>query len=125
MNFAWKQVLVTFAIALVIGFALGRWQFQSCAQKRWDRHQNKQEWILKKLSSKLNLSTEQRSKVQAILEETRPQMIALREEMFPKFDAIRKSVNQKIRPILNPDQQGKFDQMEARWEERRRQAFSE
>ncbi len=120
MKLAWKQILVTFSVSLVIGALIGRWQFQTCMQKKWEHHKDRQEWIIKKLSKKLELSPEQKLKVREVFEETRPQMEALRAEVAPKFDAIRKSVNRKIRPILNVDQQKKFDEIEARWETRRK-----
>lgn len=118
-NFAWKQVLITFAVSFVLGVGFGRWEFSCLVQKKWKDPQNRQEWILKKLDSKLSLDNSQKEKIGVILKDAAPQWEAIRAEMRPKFDIARQQVREKIRPVLNPVQQTKYDQMEAEWRERK------
>lgn len=74
--------------------------------------------ILRMLSSKLNLTPEQKDKVAVLLKEETPKMEALHQESQDHFKSQRDSFNAKLRPILNQGQQKKLDEMIARWESR-------
>ena len=74
---------------------------------------------VQKLSKKLNLSSEQQTKVQGILESQQQQMQSLRQDTSlsaqdrkAKAADLRQSTSSQIRAVLNADQQKKFDQME-------------
>ncbi|MDD2769387.1 MAG: hypothetical protein PHT19_11675 [Methylococcus sp.] len=64
---------------------------------------------------KLQLSPEQTEQVKKILDEAEPQRKALREQM----KALRIQVKEKIKTVLNKEQQEKFSAMEADREERK------
>ncbi len=121
-KFAWKQILVTFAVSFVLGVAFGRWEFSDRQEmeRKWKTPQEKQQWILQRLDSKLDLNDEQEKQIAAILQETIPQMEVVRAKIRPETDAIREQARQKIRPLLNPDQVEKYKKMEAKWQERKR-----
>ena len=59
---------------------------------------------------------DQKSGIEAIFKESRQKVESLREEMAPKFDALRKTTRDRIRALLNPQQQAKFDQLAEKWE---------
>ena len=74
---------------------------------------------VQRLSKKLNLSSEQQSKVQSVLEDQQKQMQALRQDKSlssqdrrAKLADLRQNTSAQIRSVLNADQQKKFDQME-------------
>jgi hypothetical protein len=120
-RFAWKQVLITFAVSFVLGVAFGRWEFSDgMHKKKWSTPQEKQQWILKRLDSKLYLNAEQEKQITGILQETIPQIEAIRAKVRPETDAVREGARQRIRPLLTMEQQKKYDQMEAEWKERKR-----
>ena len=80
---------------------------------------------VQKLSKKLNLSSEQQTKVQGILESQQQQMQSLRQDTSlaeqdkrAKFADLRQSTANQIRAALNEDQQKKFDEMEKKHEQR-------
>ncbi len=82
---------------------------------------------LERLSQRLHLTDEQKAKIKPILEDQHKQMMALRqdtslsrEDRFAKFQQIRKESSDKIRSILNPDQQKEWDQMQQMRERRAR-----
>jgi len=77
--------------------------------------------ILKKLSSKLNLTQDQKTKAELLLKQNLPKGDALRREDEAKFDALRSAFNTQLRAILNPDQQKKLDDMVAKWENREKE----
>ncbi len=77
--------------------------------------------VLKHLDSKLGLSADQKEKVAALLKQELPKADALRDEGDKKFRALRESFNAQLRPLLNPDQQKKYDDMVAQWEKRQKE----
>jgi hypothetical protein len=79
----------------------------------------------KELSQKLNLSSDQQSKIQSILEDQQKQFAQLRndssmsqQDRRSKFMELHQSAASQIRSVLNDDQQKKFDAMEQRHKDR-------
>ena len=66
---------------------------------------------LEHLSEALNLTPDQKAKVQPIIDQTKPQIAAIHQEAMNKMKAIMESTGAQIRPLLTPEQQGKFDAM--------------
>ena len=66
---------------------------------------------LEHLSENLNLTPEQKAKVQPIVDQTRPQIAAIHQEAMEKMKAVMESAGAQIRPLLTPQQQEKFDAM--------------
>ena len=66
---------------------------------------------LEHLSENLNLTPEQKAKVQPIVDQTRPQIAAIHQEAMEKMKAVMESAGAQIRPLLTPEQQVKFDAM--------------
>ncbi len=64
---------------------------------------------LRGLTDKLNLRTEQQSKVQPILDATKPQIAAIHQEAMQKMKTVMDGATSQIRPLLTPEQQTKFD----------------
>ena len=64
------------------------------------------------LTKALNLTAEQQSKVQPLIDQTRPQIIAIHKDAMEKTHAIMDKTMSQIRPILTPDQQKKFDDLQ-------------
>jgi len=67
----------------------------------------------------LNLTSEQQTQVKAIFEATSAQAKAINDDpkLSPsdktmKVDALREAMNAKIRPLLTPDQQKNFDELQ-------------
>ena len=63
------------------------------------------------LSESLNLTADQKAKVQPILDQTKPQLEAIHKEAMEKMKAIMESTGAQIRPLLTPEQQQKYDAM--------------
>ena len=66
---------------------------------------------LEHLSEALNLTSEQKTKVQPIIDQAKPQIAAIHQEAMEKMRAIMESTGAQIRPLLTPEQQQKFDAM--------------
>ena len=114
MKLAWKQIVIALALGGCVGLAAAR----VCPFLRSSHHHGGgkfEQRLLDRFSSKLHLTPEQRTQVAAILEVKRSKMDALRTEIKPRFEEIRTSTSAEIRQLLNPDQQQRFDTMEAEW----------
>jgi Spy/CpxP family protein refolding chaperone len=64
---------------------------------------------LQHLTSKLNLTADQKAKVQPILDAAKPQFVAIHQEAMQKTKTLMDSTLSQIRPLLNADQQNKLD----------------
>ena len=66
---------------------------------------------LEHLSESLNLTAEQKVKVQPIIDQAKPQIAAIHQEAMEKMKTVMESAGAQIRPLLTPQQQEKFDAM--------------
>jgi Spy/CpxP family protein refolding chaperone len=64
---------------------------------------------LQHLTDKLNLTSDQQTKVQPILDAAKPQIRAIHQEAMQKAKTVMDSTLSQIRPLLTPDQQKKLD----------------
>jgi periplasmic protein CpxP/Spy len=62
------------------------------------------------LAETLNLTPDQKTKVQPIIDQAKPQMKAIHEEAMQKAKAVMDATTAQIRPILTAEQQAKLDQ---------------
>ena len=60
------------------------------------------------MSERLNLTADQKTKVQQIFSDTREQVRALRRESEPKFDDIRRQADTRLQEVLTPEQWQQF-----------------
>jgi len=68
--------------------------------------------LLERLARELDLTADQRSKIEGVLTARRPRLDALQEDVRAKFDAEQEGLRNEIRAILTPPQQQKFDERE-------------
>ena len=64
------------------------------------------------LTKALNLTAEQQSKVQPLIDQARPQIMAIHKDAMDKTHAVIDKTMSQIRPILTSDQQKKFDDLQ-------------
>jgi Spy/CpxP family protein refolding chaperone len=101
-----KRNLLTLAAVGAIalsGFAIAQ------AGPGWRGHGNH----LDKISEMLNLTPDQKAKVQPILDQAKPQLKAIHQDAMQKAKAVMESTMAQIRPLLTADQQQKLDDMKA------------
>jgi Spy/CpxP family protein refolding chaperone len=75
-----------------------------------------QQFVLKRLTRELDLRTDQRQQVEAILRESGEEFARLREEIRPRFREIRSRTRDRIRALLDPGQQERFEALTQQWE---------
>jgi Spy/CpxP family protein refolding chaperone len=109
----WLVLLVVFVLGCVTGGALtGLYRSRAGADRPEAREKAMHERF-EKMRSELNLTDQQTTAVRAILDETRNEYKTLRTELRPRFEEPRMKARTRIRALLNPDQQQKFDAMMA------------
>ena len=64
---------------------------------------------LERLTEGLNLTTDQQTKVQPIIDQAQPQIAAIHREAMQKMKAVADNTASQIRPLLTPEQQKKLD----------------
>ena len=67
---------------------------------------------LERLTEGLNLTPDQQTKVQPIIDQAKPQIAAIHREAMQKMKAVMDRTVSQIRPMLTPDQQKKLDDNE-------------
>jgi Spy/CpxP family protein refolding chaperone len=67
---------------------------------------------LQRITEKLDLTSDQQTKVQPIIEGAKPQIAAIHQDAMQKTKAVMDSTLSQIRPLLNPDQQKKLDDIQ-------------
>src|SRR6266513_1703751 len=92
------------AIALG-GFVVVQAQPGSGGAGHWHGHA----FGLRGITEKLDLTADQQTKVQPILDQAKPQIAAIHQEAMQKAKTVIDSTLSQIRPLLNADQQTKLD----------------
>lgn len=80
----------------------------------------RKELLMERFTRRLDLTPQQQEKISVIFEEMREGLFALRTKHQPELEEIRARSHARIKAILNPDQQEKFDEMIERLKQRRR-----
>src|SRR5438876_9647551 len=75
---------------------------------------------LEHLSKDLNLTDDQKTNVQPIIDQTKPQIDPIHKHAMEKMHAMLESAGAQIRPLLTPEQQQKFDAMKKAHEDMRK-----
>ena len=63
------------------------------------------------LAERLNLTTEQKTKVQEIFSDTREQLRAVRRETEPRMTEIRRQADGRLQTVLTPEQWEQFQKL--------------
>src|SRR6266404_1769081 len=103
------QIRGAAAIIFVLGFAAGLLAlnvYRGLVHGRGPGHEDRFE----QLSTRLQLTADQKTKVQQILNDTREQLRALRKESEPRVTEIRKKTDERLQQVLTPDQWQRFQQ---------------
>jgi Spy/CpxP family protein refolding chaperone len=85
---------------------------QGMGGHRWGNH-------LGHLTEKLDLTADQKAKVQPIIDQAKPQLQTIHQEAMQKAKAVMDNTMAQIRPLLTPEQVTKLDAMKAAHEKMR------
>lgn len=108
----WLVLLAVFVLGCVTGVALTG-LYRSRASTGNESRERAMHERFEKMRTELNLTDQQTTAVRTILDETRNEYRALRTELRPRFEEPRMKARSRIRALLTPEQQQKFDAMVA------------
>jgi Spy/CpxP family protein refolding chaperone len=110
-------LLVVFVVGVLGGMALERVRTTRQAPREPARGMAMR-GAMPPMFQRLDLTSEQRQRIEAILQQSRPLTDSVLRSSLPRLRAIRDSVRLEIRAVLTPEQQERFDAMERRWGDR-------
>ena len=117
----WLAVVGVFVLGCVTGVSLDsvyRLRARSGRQETRGSKRDKEE-VFEHMKRDLNLNEQQATQIRAILDQTREEYRQLRTEVRPRYDTVRQNARTKIRALLTPEQQVKFDAKVAERDARR------
>ena len=100
--------LITAGAIALGGFVMVQAQPGPGGGGRWHGHG----FGLERLTTSLDLTSDQQTKVQPIIDGAKPQIAAIHQEAMQKMKAVMDSTVSQIRPLLTPDQQKKLDDIQ-------------
>jgi protein CpxP len=107
-----KRNLLTLTVAASVvlgGFILAQADPGPRGGGRWHGEQG---FGLERLTHGLNLTPDQQAKAQPIIDQANPQIMAIHQDAMAKTHAVMDKTMSQIRPLLTPDQQKKFDDIQ-------------
>ncbi len=119
---AFLLVLAVFVLGIALG-AVGAYLAGGrvrSAQPVAENHRDKRARILEQLTRELDLTPDQRKRLEAILEDVGAKYRALHEQIAPQTEQVRKQGRDQIRAILTPDQRPMFEEFLRRLDEERK-----
>ena len=119
----WKSilgVLLVFLLGALSGAAVGhRVGRQSVDAVLSGRGSATVDLIVRRLTRSLDLDPAQRDQVRAIVTETRRDIVEIRKPVQAQVEAAIERSRARVRAILRPDQQEKFDRIQAEHRKRK------
>jgi len=110
----WLVLVVVFVLGSFTGGAVTGFYHAMARSDRNAPHDR-----VEKMRRDLSLTEDQTKSVNAILDETRNEYRSLRAELRPRFEEPRQKARARIRALLTPEQQQKFDAMVAQQDAQR------
>lgn len=115
----WLVLVVVFALGCITGVGIGGvYRSRSNAFVRDSRTRDR-DAMFEKMRSDLNLTEEQSKEMRQVLDQTANDFRGLRSELRPKYEELRVKTRGRMRALLTPDQQKKFDALMAEIDARR------
>ncbi len=104
----WGALVVVFALGCVTGIALGG-LYNSRPETGRPTSLRDTDAYFETIKRDLDLNSEQSAAIRTVLEETRSDYKKVCAEVRPRYDALREGARSRMRVLLNPAQQQRFD----------------
>ena len=110
----WLVIVGVFILGGITGASLDSlYRLRASGDQRHERNggdgRRDKERIFEKMKSDLNLTDQQGAEIRAIIDQSREEYRALRSEVRPRYDEVRARARARIRALLTPEQQQRFD----------------
>ena len=106
----WFVIVGVFILGGVTGASLDSlYRLRASGDARQERGRRDKKDRFEEMRRNLNLTDQQATEIRAIIEQSREEYRALRNEIEPRNEAVRTNARARIRALLDPDQQQRFD----------------
>ncbi|MBM3858314.1 MAG: hypothetical protein FJ395_01540 [Verrucomicrobia bacterium] len=123
----WKAilgVLVVFVLGAIAGGLVTRGFYQKRIRALWRGQMVvAPELIVREMGGQLNLTPEQRAQIAPIIDDTRQRLQQARAQSEPQVREAFQDMLRRIRETLTPEQQKRFDRLNAERRERWKKVF--
>lgn len=122
-----REAAVLVFVVFLLGVLLGGVGNHVWGERVWGNHDLRppsyrpKDQVIADFTRELGLTPDQQKQVGAIIDDTRAQYTALYAPIQPEREKIRQDGRNRIRAILTPDQQAKFDAFLQRLDQQRKQ----
>ena len=106
----WQLRIATLVI-FMIGFIAGALAMNIYRGRPWSFSRANARGGFEQMLDRLNLTSEQRTQVDAIFDDAREQLTGLRKESEPRFREVRTHIDDQLKSILTPEQWEQYRQM--------------
>lgn len=106
-------LVVVFVLGGITGVGIGGIYRSNTNASLRDSHRREREAMFEKMQRDLSLTEEQKNEMRKVLDETGTEFRALRNELRPRYVELRLKARGRMRALLAPDQQQKFDRLMA------------
>lgn len=117
----WGSLATLFLSGVLVG-GVGTWIVADLQmERRWEGGpQAKKEWIMKRLTRELRLTSDQQAAIEPIVTRTQAELLALRVQQRPRVEAIWSASRTAMSAVLSPEQQGRLqafhEKFQRRWQ---------
>jgi Spy/CpxP family protein refolding chaperone len=107
----WMMVLGVFALGCLTGASLdSAYRIRARNNERQEKRGGRdKQGVFESMKRDLNLSEQQATEIRAILDNARNEYRTLRTEVRPRYEGVRQNARTRIRALLTPEQQQRFD----------------
>lgn len=112
-----------FVSGMAVGILSHRYYVQDAVAAQAPQRRSPEQYrrdYMAEMKNRLNLSPEQMTQLEAILDDMWVKFRALREEWRPRERALQDEQTERVKAILNPEQQAEYEKMRVEREERRK-----
>ncbi|MBI5393726.1 MAG: hypothetical protein HZA91_00360 [Verrucomicrobia bacterium] len=110
-TYAIVLVLVVFLLGVAAGVLGAKLFFESRVRVALSSPESLAQALLQRMSMELTLSDDQRRQIEPVIDDARRDLLKLRDQVKPQLEAIFDRADGRIRPLLTPDQQKRFDEV--------------
>ncbi len=118
------KVQLAVLVIFILGFAAGALSVMTYYRRVESARQGSgrfnRERYVEAMTEAVGLKPEQPQGLNAILDDAREEFFALRRRLRPQVSELRQRARSRIRQLLNPEQQARFEAFLQRWDEERR-----
>jgi Spy/CpxP family protein refolding chaperone len=109
----WAVLFAVFALGCITGVGIGGVYREKTSASFRESRAREHERLFEKIRTDLSLTDDQAKAMRQVLDETAGEFRTLRNELRPRYEELRQKTRGRMRTILNPEQQQKFDSLMA------------